>query len=64
MVRNIATRVAVFEKGELIELDTTENIFNQPQHEYTRRLIRAVPLVSDEEVAHRDSVLEKYHASL
>ncbi len=60
VVRNIADRVAVFERGHLIEIDSTENIFANPQHEYTRRLISAVPVVSAEEAAQRDRIMENH----
>ena len=29
--------------GDLVELDVTDNIFDNPQHEYTRELLRAIP---------------------
>jgi ABC-type glutathione transport system ATPase component len=54
VVRNIAERVAVFERGRLIELNATEAIFNQPSNPYTRRLIAAVPVVTEAEAALRD----------
>ena len=57
VVRNIANRVAVFEHGKLVELGVTEAIFANPQHAYTRRLIGAVPVVSREEAALRDSII-------
>ncbi|MBX8802229.1 ABC transporter ATP-binding protein [Ochrobactrum sp. MR28] len=59
VVRNIADRVAVFEKGQLIELATTDVIFNNPQNAYTRRLIGAVPVVSSEETALRNRIMER-----
>ncbi len=59
VVRNIADRVAVFEKGKLIEIDRTDAIFTKPEHPYTRRLIGAVPVVSREEAALRDRLLEQ-----
>lgn len=59
VVRNIADRVAVFEKGRLIELATTEAIFTRPGNPYTRRLIGAVPVVSSEEAALRDNIMEQ-----
>jgi ABC-type glutathione transport system ATPase component len=58
VVRNIADRVAVFEKGRLVELDRTETIFSAPRHPYTRRLIRAVPVVTPEEEALRNRFME------
>lgn len=54
VVRNIADRVAVFQRGKLVELAATEKLFEQPQAEYTRTLISAVPVVSPEEIALRN----------
>jgi ABC-type glutathione transport system ATPase component len=62
VVRNIADRVAVFEKGRLVELGQTDAIFTDPQHDYTRRLIGAVPVVSAEEAALRDQLMERKNA--
>jgi ABC-type glutathione transport system ATPase component len=62
VVRNIADRVAVFEKGRLVELAATETIFADPTHPYTRRLIGAVPVVTSEEAALRARLMEKNNA--
>ena len=62
VVRNIADRVAVFERGQLIEIGTTEAIFSSPAHDYTRRLISAVPVVSAEEAELRQHIMETQHA--
>jgi ABC-type oligopeptide transport system ATPase subunit len=59
VVRNIAERVAVFEKGRLVELNDTESIFTAPEDPYTRRLIGAVPVVTNEEIALRDRLIEE-----
>lgn len=59
VVRNIAERVAVFEKGRLVEMNDTEAIFSAPEHPYTRRLIGAVPVVTNEEIALRDRLIEE-----
>lgn len=56
VVRNIATSVAVFEKGRLIESGSTARIFEHPAHPYTRRLISAVPVITAEEQALRTSL--------
>ena len=63
VVRNIADRVAVFEKGRLVELAATDAIFADPTHPYTRRLIGAVPVVTSAEAALRDRLTEKSNAS-
>jgi ABC-type glutathione transport system ATPase component len=59
VVRNVADRVAVFERGRLVELNPTETIFSEPHHPYTRRLIGAVPVVTADEVRLRDRLMEK-----
>lgn len=54
VVRNIATRVAVFQKGRMVELGETEVLFSGPSNPYTRSLIAAVPVITEEEKAMRD----------
>ncbi|MGV8853053.1 MAG: ABC transporter ATP-binding protein [Devosia sp.] len=63
VVRNIADRVAVFEKGRMVELNAVETIFSVPAHPYTRRLIGAVPVVTSDELALRDRLLETAHVA-
>jgi ABC-type glutathione transport system ATPase component len=63
VVRNVATRVAVFEKGRLVELSPTETVFTDPKHPYTRRLIGAVPVVTAQEAELRGRLMEKNNAS-
>ena len=43
MVRRYADRVAVMQQGLIVETGETGEIFNNPQHEYTRLLLRADP---------------------
>lgn len=45
-VATISHRVAVMEKGTVVECRTTTEIFRHPTHAYTRDLIRALPLLS------------------
>lgn len=43
VVADVADRVAVMQHGKIVEIDSTANVLNQPQHSYTQSLIRAVP---------------------
>ena len=43
VVRRIAHRVAVMKSGEIVEMGTVADIFERPEHPYTRSLIAAVP---------------------
>ncbi|WP_372738671.1 ABC transporter ATP-binding protein [Neptunomonas sp.] len=43
VVAEIADRVVVMEKGEMVELGKRDEVLNNPQHAYTKKLIAAVP---------------------
>jgi ABC-type dipeptide/oligopeptide/nickel transport system ATPase component len=42
-VAGICDRIAILHQGEIVECGTTEQIFSNPQHEYTQRLMAAMP---------------------
>ncbi len=44
VVDNIADRVAVMYLGQIVEMGTRRQIFDNPQHPYTQRLINSVPI--------------------
>lgn len=46
VVRQLAHRVAVMQQGRLVELGSREDIFDRPQHDYTRTLLGAVPRIA------------------
>ncbi len=53
IVRHLAGRVGVMQRGQLVELGTVAQVYAQPQHAYTRQLLavqpqgRALPVAAD-----------------
>ncbi len=44
IVRYISDRIGVIYKGDIVEVATTEELFNYPMHPYTHSLISAIPI--------------------
>ena len=47
VIRQMCDRVAVMRKGEICEINTTENIFKKPEHSYTKELIKLIPRIEN-----------------
>ncbi|NHC33184.1 dipeptide ABC transporter ATP-binding protein [Scytonema millei] len=45
VARFLCDRIAVMNSGQIVEIDTTQAIFNNPQHPYTQTLLAAAPLL-------------------
>jgi len=43
VVKHISNRVGVMYLGELVEINNTKEIFNNPVHQYTQTLLKAIP---------------------
>lgn len=43
VVRYVSDRVMVMQKGELVELNEADKLYNEPQNDYTKKLIGAIP---------------------
>jgi peptide/nickel transport system ATP-binding protein len=46
IVAEIADRVAVMQKGRLVEFGEADRVLNRPEHPYTRSLVAAVPTLT------------------
>ena len=44
VVERISHRVAVMYLGEIVEIGSRQSVFENPQHDYTKRLMAAVPI--------------------
>jgi ABC-type dipeptide/oligopeptide/nickel transport system ATPase component len=44
-VAGICDRIAILHQGEIVETGATETIFSNPRHEYTQKLIGAIPRI-------------------
>lgn len=44
VVRHLSDRVAVMRQGRIVEIGERDQIFDRPQHEYTRTLLAAIPI--------------------
>lgn len=44
MVEYLCDRVGVMYRGKIVELGNTEEVFSNPQHEYTKSLLSAIPI--------------------
>ncbi|MGY4627342.1 dipeptide ABC transporter ATP-binding protein [Bradyrhizobium sp. USDA 4486] len=60
VVRHISDRVIVMRRGRIVDSGATEEIFRNPQSEYTKSLIAAMPrLARDHQIDHPATILEE-----
>lgn len=64
VIRHMCDRVGIMNKGRFVEEGNTEDIFKNPQHIYTKRLIAAIPDINprkrEEQFTFRESVKAEY----
>ncbi len=48
VVAGMCDRVVVMKDGEIVETGTTEEIFDNPKHSYTKKLLNALPRLDEE----------------
>ncbi|CEK35968.1 oligopeptide ABC transporter ATP-binding protein [[Clostridium] sordellii] len=53
MVKYISDRIGVMHHGKLVELTTSEELYANPLHPYTKSLLSAIPLPDPEHERHR-----------
>ncbi|TPW31983.1 ATP-binding cassette domain-containing protein [Pararhizobium mangrovi] len=58
LMRNFCSRIAIMLRGEIVEEGRPAELFAEPEHPYTRALISAIPVVSDDEEHLKPKVTE------
>lgn len=56
LVKNFCDKAIVMKSGEIVERGLVQEIFNQPKEEYTKKLIKAIPVISKEENEFLDAI--------
>ncbi|TMV79231.1 ABC transporter ATP-binding protein, partial [Thioclava sp. BHET1] len=62
LMRNFCSRIAVMLRGEIVEEGATPDVFAAPEHPYTRALIAAIPVISDDEERMKPAVTDEERA--
>ncbi|WP_442915302.1 ABC transporter ATP-binding protein [Marinilactibacillus sp. XAAS-LB27] len=63
MVKRISDRVAVMYNGHLVELADSEELFSNPIHPYTKKLLAAIPVPDPAYEATRQKSVEEFDAA-
>lgn len=58
LMRNLATRVAIMYLGKISEIAPVETFFSTPKHPYTKMLLSAIPVISEEELKFKQDKIE------
>ena len=58
-VATICHRISVMKDGEIVEANSTHNIFRNPQHPYTRTLVASLPVSGIPHLSQSDTSQEK-----
>lgn len=65
VIRHICDRIGIMYKGRFVEEGNTDEIFNNPQHIYTKRLVSAIPDIDprnrQKQLAFREQVQREYN---
>ncbi|MCU9614280.1 ATP-binding cassette domain-containing protein [Caldibacillus lycopersici] len=67
IIRHMCDRIGIMYKGRIVEQGTTEDIYENPQHIYTKRLLSAIPDINpdnrDKHMAFRKQVDAEFNNS-
>jgi oligopeptide transport system ATP-binding protein len=64
VVRSMSDRIAVMNKGQLVELGPAEQVYTNPQDDYTKALLSAVPIPDPRAMKERKAARRKLRHAL
>jgi oligopeptide transport system ATP-binding protein len=64
VVRSMSDRIAVMNRGQLVELGPAEEVYTKPQEEYTKALLAAVPVPDPRKMQERKVERRKHRHAL
>jgi oligopeptide transport system ATP-binding protein len=64
VVRSMSDRIAVMNRGQLVELGPAEEVYTKPQQEYTKALLAAVPIPDPRKMQERKVERRKHRHAL
>jgi len=64
VVRSMSDRIAVMNKGQLVEIGAAEDVYTKPQDDYTKALLSAVPIPDPRAMKERKAARRKLRHAL
>jgi peptide/nickel transport system ATP-binding protein len=55
LMAQISDRIGIMKEGEIVEIGDTDQIVNAPQHDYTRTLWEAMPVLEQAETSESEA---------
>ena len=59
MVKHISDRIGVMYQGQIVEIATSDELYNNPLHDYTKTLLNSVP-IPDPDIERQKSIIHKW----
>ena len=58
IVKRFSDNICVMKSGKIVERGRVEDVFNSPQHEYTRKLLDSIPIAKELKASNEKNILE------
>ena len=64
VVRSMSDRIAVMNRGQLVEIGPAEEVYTNPKDDYTKALLSAVPIPDPRAMKERKALRRKLRSAL